>query len=64
MRHLSEQMQASSALIKALADQNAQLVQTIELNRARLVRLAWAGGATCIALAAAVAWLAMRLSGG
>ena len=63
VRHLSEQMQASSELIKALADQNAQLVQTIELNRSRLVRLAWAAGATYIALAAVVGWLVMRLPG-
>jgi hypothetical protein len=61
VRHLSEQMQASSELIKALADQNAQLVQTLELNRLRLVRLAWAGAAMGIALAGAVGWLAMRL---
>ena len=50
-------------MIKALADQNAQLVQTIELNRSRLVRLAWAAGATYIALAAVVGWLVMRLPG-
>ena len=64
VRHLSEQMQASSALIKALADQNAQLVQTIEVNRARLARLAWATAAACIALAAAVGFLAVRVPGG
>ena len=33
---LEEQMQASSELIKALADQNTQLVARIELNRVRL----------------------------
>jgi len=35
---LQEQMQASSKLIKALADQNAQLVQRVELLRTRFVR--------------------------
>jgi hypothetical protein len=35
---LQEQMQASSELIKALADQNAQLVKRVELIRTRLVR--------------------------
>jgi hypothetical protein len=32
---LSRQMQASAELIKALAEQNTQLVQRIELNRRR-----------------------------
>lgn len=64
VRHLSEQMQASSELIKALADQNAQLVQTIELNRTRLVRLAWAAAATGVALFGAVAFLLLRPPGG
>lgn len=36
---LSKQMQASAELIKALAEQNAQLVQRIELNRRRMIRL-------------------------
>ena len=44
VRHLQEQMQASSELIKALADQNTQLVQRVELNRLRLVRVAIAAG--------------------
>lgn len=45
---LQDQMEASSELIKALADQNIQLVQRIELNRINLVRYAIAtvlGGA-------------------
>jgi len=45
---LQDQMEASSELIKALADQNIQLVQGIELNRINLVRYAIAtalGGA-------------------
>jgi hypothetical protein len=36
---LSKQMQASAELIKALAEQNTQLVQRIELNRRRTVGL-------------------------
>lgn len=36
---LSRQMQASAELIKALAEQNAQLVQRIELNRRRTLGL-------------------------
>lgn len=36
---LSKQMQASAELIKALAEQNAQLVERIELNRRRMIRL-------------------------
>ena len=42
---LHGQMLASSELIKALADQNAELVRRIELNRARLV---WLGAAVAI----------------
>jgi hypothetical protein len=64
VRNLSEQMQASSELIKALADQNTQLVQRIELNRVRLVRLGWAAAAACVALFGAVAFLVIRLQGG
>jgi predicted nucleic acid-binding Zn-ribbon protein len=60
VRHLSEQMQASSELIKALADQNTQLVERIELNRRRLARLGAAAAAAVIALAAAVGFLALR----
>jgi hypothetical protein len=37
---LNVQMQASAELIKALAEQNAQLVQRIESNRKRTVALA------------------------
>jgi len=36
---LHEQMQASSALIKALAEQNAELVRRVETNRRRLLWL-------------------------
>ena len=37
---LHEQMLASSELIKALADQNAQLIKGIEVNRRRVLLLA------------------------
>jgi hypothetical protein len=44
VRHLNEQMQASSELVKALADQNTLLVQRAEMNRLRLARLTIAAG--------------------
>ncbi len=37
---LHNQMLTTTELIKALADQNAQLVKNIELNRIRIIRLA------------------------
>lgn len=47
---LHDQMLASSELIKALAEQNAQLIQRIEANR---VRVRWIGAAVvALALAA------------
>ena len=49
---LHGQMLASSELIKALADQNAELVRRIELNR---VRLLWLSGTVGI-LAVVAAW--------
>lgn len=57
---LQEQMQASSALIKALAEQNTQLVQRIELNRIRLVRYSVATALQGAVLLAAVAYLLFR----
>jgi len=60
IKSLQDQMQESSELIKALAEQNTQLVQRIELNRARLVRLVAVtvlGGAVLLAL---VIYLLMR----
>jgi hypothetical protein len=36
---LHNQMLASAELIKTLADQNAQLINAVELNRKRIVRL-------------------------
>ncbi len=43
VNHLHEQMLASSELIKALAEQNAQLVSRLEVMR---VRLLWVGAAS------------------
>jgi hypothetical protein len=45
---LHEQMQASSALIKALAEQNAELIRQVQANRVRLLWLA--GGLGVLAL--------------
>lgn len=39
VRHLNEQMQTSSELLKSLAEQNSKLVQRVELNRRRMARL-------------------------
>ena len=60
VQHLSEQMQASSELIKALADQNAQLVQRVELNRVRLRQVVISASAGLAALAGAVGYLLLR----
>lgn len=60
VQQLHEQMQASSELIKALADQNALLVQRIELNRLRLRRVALAAALGGAALGAAVLVLLLR----
>jgi hypothetical protein len=60
MKDLEEQMRASSELIKALADQNTQLVQRIELNRVRLRRLSWVAAASGLLLLAAVGNLMLR----
>lgn len=57
---LQEQMQASSELIKALADQNTQLVQRIELNRIRLNRASIATISLGIVLLAALGYLLLR----
>jgi len=46
---LHGQMLASSELIKALADQNAQLIQRIETNRVRVLWLSAAIGVVAIA---------------
>lgn len=48
---LHSQMLASSELIKALADQNAQLIQRIETNR---VRVLWLSATTAVVAIAAL----------
>jgi hypothetical protein len=54
---LQEQMQASSEVIRALADQNTQLVRRVELNRVRLVRLATVAAVSIVLVLSAVAYL-------
>jgi hypothetical protein len=56
---LQEQMQASSELIKALADQNALLVERMDLHRVRLVRVAMAAGVSIMLLLLAVAYMGL-----
>lgn len=60
VRSLQEQMQASTELIKALAEQNTQLIQRIELNRVRLVRHAVASSLGGLLLLVAVIHLLGR----
>jgi hypothetical protein len=56
---LHGQMLASSELIKALADQNAQLIQRIETQR---VRVLWLGAATAVLVIAALLGNFLRYS--
>ena len=58
-QELHEQMLASSELIKALAEQNTQLIRRAEVNRLRLLLLA---GATAVVAVAAVIALTLVLS--
>lgn len=51
---LHEQMLASTELIKALAEQNAQLIKHVEANRTKIL---WLAGAVIVAVIAAVAAL-------
>ena len=55
---LHDQMLASSELIKALAEQNTQLIQNIEANRVRVLRLT---GITAFVAIIAVASLVLAL---
>ncbi|MFC7513624.1 hypothetical protein ACFQUU_01260 [Herbaspirillum sp. GCM10030257] len=55
---LHEQMHASSQLIKALADQNAQLIQRLETQRVRFI---WLCCATAVVAAVAVVALVTAL---
>jgi hypothetical protein len=54
---MREQMQASAQVVKELADQNALLVQRIEVARQRVVLLAAAGAVVALALTATLALL-------
>lgn len=56
---LHGQMLASSELIKALAEQNAQLVRRIETNR---IRVLWLGAATAVLAVAALLGLFLAFS--
>ena len=58
LNDLHSQMLASSELIKALAEQNTQLVRRIELNRVRVV---WLGAVTAIVAIVAVCALVVTL---
>ncbi len=60
LRGLREELQASSELIKALAEQNSQLVQTLERERRRLTRLAIGGTVVAVILAAMTIALTLR----
>jgi TolA-binding protein len=55
---LHSQMLASSELIKALAEQNTQLIKRIELNRLRVL---WLAGVTGVVAIVAVWGLVMML---
>jgi hypothetical protein len=56
---LHEQMLASSELIKALAEQNAQLIRRVETHR---VRVLWLSGVTLLLVLAAAGGLLMVLA--
>jgi hypothetical protein len=57
---LHQQMLASSELIKALADQNAQLIQRVEVNR---IRVLWLAGVTAVLGVVTIVNLAWPLLG-
>lgn len=61
VEQLHAQMQASSELIKALAEQNAELVRRVEIHRRRT---AWLIGLLVVVGAIAGLNLAVTLSGG
>jgi len=56
---LQEQMQASSQLIKALAEQNRELIRRVEINR---VRVLWLAGLVTLFSAIAALNLAVTFS--
>ena len=57
IQELREQMQASAGVIKDLANQNALLIQRIEVARLRLVRIAIGGVVCIVALSLAIVFL-------
>lgn len=57
---LQEQMQASSDLIRALAEQNTQMIQRIEANRVRLKQLTIATGTFAVATVALALFFLLR----
>lgn len=58
MAELHQQMLASSELIQALADQNAQLIKRIEINRKRVQALS---GVIVVLVISALIYLAIKL---
>lgn len=57
---LQTQLRESSELIRALADQNEQLVARVELNRQRLARQGWTLLALAMAMIVLAGWLVLR----
>ncbi len=57
---LQDQMGTSTELIKALAEQNAQLVRRIELNSVRILQIAVATAIGAIVLVGTIAYLVLR----
>lgn len=58
---MREQLQASAQVVKELADQNALLVQRIDLARRRILLLAVVGTACLLALSAVTVGVWLRL---
>ncbi len=57
---LEEEIQASSGLLKTLAEQNTSLVQRIELNRVRLIRQSLLFAGVGAVLAGMIVYLFIR----
>jgi hypothetical protein len=55
--NLRDEMLAATALIKQLADQNTLLIQRVELNRRRLVRLSYAAAIVSTILLTGIIYL-------
>ncbi|MDA8454625.1 hypothetical protein M4R22_07610 [Acidovorax sp. GBBC 3334] len=58
VQRLEAEQQASAQLIQSLAEQNAQLVRTVDSLRVLGQRLAWGVGALGVGLAGLAAWAA------